>query len=509
MDDPRGVESSAIMVEAAPEPRRPSKRQSLVQFFTGAKAEAAPPKRHSKTSVLEMWGVIDEAEAHMTRRKQTHRTSFFVREPGETPDWLDGRRLSVRHEHDPTFSIEDDFGEGGEDDVHTTRRALPRHLLDDGFVIPSFDAAGLADVSEAPVGRGSQAAVFRCRVPFGRRAGETFALKVLRKELAFLDDECAAFVREVHFLGRIRHEHVCETLGCGTTRDNLPCLLLSWCETDVTRALELREVGGDDGAARRVRLAWPSLERLRLLSEFASALDFLHSGAAIPATVVLHRDLKPDNLGLTDAGQLKLLDFGLAVALRKDTNRATGRYELTGGTGSRRYMAPEICRDLPYGVAARVPWPRRFSRDAGREHDETPSRSVGRRGRLLLRGGRLRGRGARRAAVPRVQPKRARGARRRARRAAPDPADVEGALPQPVGPGLAPGPGRPVHHVPRARRARRRPRRRRRRRGPAPPAAAGARLRLRRHVARPRPPLCPSVVAEDLVMPLREGAPAP
>ncbi|EGB07111.1 hypothetical protein AURANDRAFT_65151 [Aureococcus anophagefferens] len=354
MDDPRGVESSAIMVEAAPEPRRPSKRQSLVQFFTGAKAEAAPPKRHSKTSVLEMWGVIDEAEAHMTRRKQTHRTSFFVREPGETPDWLDGRRLSVRHEHDPTFSIEDDFGEGGEDDVHSTRRALPRHLLDDGFVIPSFDAAGLADVSEAPVGRGSQAAVFRCRVPFGRRAGETFALKVLRKELAFLDDECAAFVREVHFLGRIRHEHVCETLGCGTTRDNLPCLLLSWCETDVTRALELREVGGDDGAARRVRLAWPSLERLRLLSEFASALDFLHSGAAIPATVVLHRDLKPDNLGLTDAGQLKLLDFGLAVALRKDTNRATGRYELTGGTGSRRYMAPEICRDLPYGVAARV-----------------------------------------------------------------------------------------------------------------------------------------------------------
>merc|ERR1712091_96749 len=161
-------------------PRRPSKRQSLVQFLTGAKPEAAPPKRHSKTSVLEMWGVIDEAEAHQTRRKQTHRTSFFVREAGETPDWLDGRRLSVRHEHDPTFSVEDDFGEGGEDDVHRTRRALPRHLLDDGFVIPSFDASGLKDVSAAPVGKGSQASVYRCTVPFGRRAGETFALKVLR-----------------------------------------------------------------------------------------------------------------------------------------------------------------------------------------------------------------------------------------------------------------------------------------------------------------------------------------
>ena len=102
------------------------------------------------------------------------------------------------------------------------------------------------------------------------------------------------------------------------------------------------QVGSDPDARRAARLRWPSLERLRLLSEFASAVDFLHSGAAIPATVVLHRDLKPDNLGLTDAGQLKLLDFGLAVALRKDTNRATGRYELTGGTGSRRYMAPEV-----------------------------------------------------------------------------------------------------------------------------------------------------------------------
>ena len=46
------------------------------------------------------------------------------------------------------------------------------------------------------------------------------------------------------------------------------------------------------------------------------------------------------------------VDFGLAVALRKDTNRATGRYELTGGTGSRRYMAPEISLEVPYGVAA-------------------------------------------------------------------------------------------------------------------------------------------------------------
>ena len=41
-------------------------------------------------------------------------------------------------------------------------------------------------------------------------------------------------------------------------------------------------------------------------------------------------------------------DFGLAVAIQKDND--DDRYELTGGTGSRRYMAPEVCREEPYGA---------------------------------------------------------------------------------------------------------------------------------------------------------------
>ena len=68
---------------------------------------------------------------------------------------------------------------------------------------------------------------------------------------------------------------------------------------------------------------------------------------------MLHRDVKPDNLGLTAAGQLKLLDFGLAVALRRD-NSASGRYDMTGGVGTRRYMAPEVLRKDTYGTAADV-----------------------------------------------------------------------------------------------------------------------------------------------------------
>ena len=159
-------------------------------------------------------------------------------------------------------------------------------------------------------------------------------------------------MREVHFLSRIAHEHIIGGFGCGTTAANLPCILLAWCETDVTRALRLRNVGRDAAARAATRAAWPSGERLRIMRELAAAIEFLHNGSAIPGTIVLHRDLKPDNLGLTENRTLKLLDFGLAVALARDTNRASAVYALTGGAGSRRYMAPEIAREDPRAAGA-------------------------------------------------------------------------------------------------------------------------------------------------------------
>ena len=90
------------------------------------------------------------------------------------------------------------------------------------------------------------------------------------------------------------------------------------------------------------------------MRELASALEYLHSSDAISGGImVCHRDVKPDNLGITHAGRLKLLDFGLAVALKKGETESDV-YELTGGTVSRRYMAPEVFREEPYGVAVDV-----------------------------------------------------------------------------------------------------------------------------------------------------------
>ena len=239
-------------------------------------------------------------------------------------------------------------------DVRKTTHEMPDSLLNDGFVIESFDYAELADVSVRPVGEGDQAAVHSCVVPFGKYAGQTMALKVLRPELAAKEDEVQAFVREANFLARISHPHVLGMLGCGTTDERRPCLVIDWVESDVARELKLDLVDFDAGARWAVRRDWPSAARVALLRDLAATLAFLHGGEAIPGTVVLHRDLKPANLGLTADRRLKLLDFGLAVALERTAAKTAETYELTGGAGTRRYMAPEVWRGEPYGTAADV-----------------------------------------------------------------------------------------------------------------------------------------------------------
>ena len=63
--------------------------------------------------------------------------------------------------------------------------------------------------------------------------------------------------------------------------------------------------------------------------------------------IVSHADLKPQNIGFAEDGQLKLFDFGLAACVKKK-KLASDAYQMSGHTGTLVYMAPEVYLNQPY-----------------------------------------------------------------------------------------------------------------------------------------------------------------
>ena len=119
------------------------------------------------------------------------------------------------------------------------------------------------------------------------------------------------------------------------------------------------------------------VQRLEIAKSIASALTYLHEDCRI-----IYRDVKPDNIGFLRRHHLlcscgyrvnnnrdgcscfeeitKLFDFGLAKELKPKYRKShpaypdLDTYKLTGCTGSRRYMAPEVCFSDPYNEKADV-----------------------------------------------------------------------------------------------------------------------------------------------------------
>mmetsp|Transcript_18241 Transcript_18241/g.41855 ORF Transcript_18241/g.41855 Transcript_18241/m.41855 type:complete len:461 (+) Transcript_18241:165-1547(+) len=100
---------------------------------------------------------------------------------------------------------------------------------------------------------------------------------------------------------------------------------------------------GSKKKARRLQL-----ERMSAACDLVSGMDYLHRRN------VVFRDLKPDNIGFSFEGILKIFDFGLAKELRDTDRNKDGLYNLTGCTGSIRYMSPENIQGRPYNLKTDV-----------------------------------------------------------------------------------------------------------------------------------------------------------
>ena len=185
------------------------------------------------------------------------------------------------------------------------------------------------------------------------------AVKILKKDVAVIQREVRCFAREVALLGQLAHPNLLKCHGCGAGPQGRPFCVLDLIEETVFEALRLGECATSPPARRAVSKVWPSDSRYRLAAELADALAYLHH-RALPGYRVVHRDLKPDNMGVTSRRQLKLFDLGLATLVGagrgNDEKRGQGEelHRLTPETGTQRYLSPESMLGLPYNAKVDV-----------------------------------------------------------------------------------------------------------------------------------------------------------
>jgi serine/threonine protein kinase len=191
-------------------------------------------------------------------------------------------------------------------------------------------------------GKGAASVVYRAAVrSLSDSGGLTVALKKTVPYGDGRDDERTA--REIAALRRGCHPGIVQFLGAFRAKDGESVVLLEYCELGSLKTV-LRILR--QGAVAEARLAGADPPRFVGVNEtharsitfdLVRALEHLHRGPDI----VLHRDIKPDNVLITKSGTAKLADFGLAD-FRGDERRKTV-------VGTPWYMAPEIVAESKPG----------------------------------------------------------------------------------------------------------------------------------------------------------------
>ncbi|MCR9202590.1 MAG: serine/threonine protein kinase [Planctomycetaceae bacterium] len=215
----------------------------------------------------------------------------------------------------------------------------------------------------ARVGQGSMSKVWRAEDAMG---GQMLAIKVLDKE------KTRKFEARFQGLnkpdeGRIalslHHPYIVKTLDIGLTMEDEMFLAMEYVE--------------GSGLALLVDLQSEQMRRYRIryMIQIGEALEYFHKKE------LLHRDICPRNIMVTESDQIRLIDFGLALPNTPDFRKPGNR------TGTANYMAPELIKRQPtdhridifsYAVTCfemytkRHPWDAAMTIDAVLQHVNKP-----------------------------------------------------------------------------------------------------------------------------------------
>ncbi len=176
-----------------------------------------------------------------------------------------------------------------------------------------------------PLSEGGMALVFR-----GRRTddGRPVAIKILRDQYAHNAEFVARFEREAQAVAQLSHPRMVQIFDHGRDGD-VHFIVMEFVEGEDLKT-HLRRTG-----------PLPEPEARRIAAQVCDVLEYAHGMG------IVHRDIKPQNILLTQDGQIKVTDFGIARALASTTITETGTV-----LGSVQYLSPEQARGLGVGRSA-------------------------------------------------------------------------------------------------------------------------------------------------------------
>ncbi len=166
-----------------------------------------------------------------------------------------------------------------------------------------------------PIGHGGMSDVYRATRADDQYRREV-AVKLVKPGLRMENVE-QRFRMERQILARLDHPNIATLLDGGVTDDGRPYLVMPYVDgRPITEHADHAKLNVD--------------QRLALIRTVCQAVQFAH------ANLVVHRDLKPSNILVTDAGEVRLLDFGIAKLLDPGSLDVTVAH-----TGDARLLTPD------------------------------------------------------------------------------------------------------------------------------------------------------------------------
>jgi Serine/threonine protein kinase len=181
----------------------------------------------------------------------------------------------------------------------------------------------------AVIGQGGSSVVFRAERSAGD-GSQFVALKLLRTGLYSADAQ-RRFRREQAILAQLTHPNIASLIEGGVSEAGIPYIAMELVEGEpITHAANARALSIE--------------QRLVLFCTLCRTIEAAH------AALVVHRDLKPSNLLITNSGDLKVLDFGIA-RLVDDDDAATRTHSVAL---TPEYAAPEQFKIGPLTTAVDI-----------------------------------------------------------------------------------------------------------------------------------------------------------